>query len=125
MFAMASSLKDLLNLHLRLASEAGAQSVWRPPVDVYRGPRSWLLKFELAGVRLDDIQLSRQGHYLTVSGLRRDWTIQEDQQSYSMEISYNRFERTIELPCDLEPAEVATEYRDGMLLVRILLEQNQ
>ena len=120
---MANPIKDLLQLHWHLASEASAQSVWRPPVDVYRGQRGWLLKFELAGVRLEDVQLRRQGRLLTVTGLRRDWTIQEEQQSYSMEISYNRFERTIELPCELEPAQIATEYRDGMLLVRINLEQ--
>jgi len=36
-----------------------------------------------------------------------------------MEIAYNRFERTIELPCDLAHARITVECRDGMLLLRV------
>jgi HSP20 family molecular chaperone IbpA len=36
-----------------------------------------------------------------------------------MEIAYNRFERTIELPCDVESARWTMDYRDGILLVRL------
>jgi HSP20 family molecular chaperone IbpA len=36
-----------------------------------------------------------------------------------MEIAYNRFERTIELPCHLENCDVGLEFRDGLLLVRV------
>jgi HSP20 family protein len=36
-----------------------------------------------------------------------------------MEIAYSRFERSVELPCNLDRADITTEYRDGMLLVRI------
>jgi HSP20 family molecular chaperone IbpA len=36
-----------------------------------------------------------------------------------MEIAYSRFERVIDLPADLDQACIATEYRDGMLLIRI------
>ena len=39
-----------------------------------------------------------------------------------MEISYSRFERSIDLPINLERCQVETEYRDGMLLVHILTE---
>jgi HSP20 family molecular chaperone IbpA len=36
-----------------------------------------------------------------------------------MEIAYSRFERVLELPCDLGRAEIETTYRDGMLFVHI------
>ena len=38
---------------------------------------------------------------------------------YQMEIAYAPFERSLTLPCDLERANVTSEYRDGMSLVRI------
>jgi HSP20 family molecular chaperone IbpA len=41
-----------------------------------------------------------------------------------MEIAYSRFERSIELPCDVEQAQLAVECRDGMLVVRIAAEGN-
>jgi len=42
-----------------------------------------------------------------------------------MEISYNRFERSLELPCELDQMAVDTEYRDGMLIVRLTCEGAQ
>ena len=36
------------------ASPAGAQTCWRPSADVYRFPRGWLLKFDLAGVDMEE-----------------------------------------------------------------------
>ena len=81
------------------------------------------MKFDLAGVRTSEIELAVRGRALTLTGVRRDWSSSECRHSYSMEIHYNRFSRTIELPCDLEQAQVTTEYRDGMLLVRFVTER--
>ena len=36
-----------------------------------------------------------------------------------MEISYNQFERVVELPCDLSAMQRRPNYRDGMLIVRL------
>jgi len=96
---------------------------WQPPTDIYRTPSGWLVKFDLAGVRPEDIELEVSGCDLTVRGIRRDWAIEEAAHSYSMEISYNRFQRSIRLPCEVEHARVAWEYRDGMLLVRLTTER--
>lgn len=49
--------------------------------------------------------------------MRRDVRLEGECQSYRMEISYNQFERTVELPCDLSELDVSTDYRDGMLFV--------
>ena len=98
------------------------EPVWRPAADVYRGIQGWLVKLDLAGVRTQDIELSVSGQSLQIRGVRRDWAIREGQQSYSMEIAYNRFERVIELPSDLGQVDVTTEYRDGMLLIHLRTE---
>jgi HSP20 family molecular chaperone IbpA len=36
-----------------------------------------------------------------------------------MEIAYSRFERTVELPCQLAQPRVTLEARDGLFIVRI------
>ena len=98
---------------------AEAAERWQPPVDVYRSPRGWLLKFDLAGVRPEDVQVRIAGSRVTVSGVRRDWILEQGYSYHSMEISYNRFERVIELPGDLSQAEFSLEARDGLLMVRV------
>jgi HSP20 family molecular chaperone IbpA len=39
-----------------------------------------------------------------------------------MEIAYNRFERTIELPCNLDRANISAQSHEGMLLVYVIPE---
>ena len=108
--------------HLRLlyttVAQPARETAWQPVADVYRTKDSWLLKFELAGLQLDDVTVTAQGSAITVSGVRRDETAEENCSQYSMEISYSRFERTIHLPCTIEGADLDVEYRNGILLVR-------
>lgn len=101
------------------ATRAFQQTRWQPAVDVYQMPHGWLLKYELAGVSPHDVELAVAGRQVTLRGQRRDLRVEESQQSYSLEISYNQFERSLELPCDLDAMDVALDYRDGMLLVRL------
>jgi len=103
----------------RAAARSYEESCWCPAADIYRGDRGWLIKFDLAGVRPQDIHLAVEGRRLVVRGVRRDLSVVEGQQAYSMEIAYNRFQRSIELPCDLMDVEIRSEYRDGMFLVSI------
>ena len=98
----------------------GKTQEWQPAVDVYRTRDGWLLKFEVAGVRVEDIHVHVGQRAVTVSGVRRDWLIDEAGCChYSMEISYSRFQRTIDLPSDLSGARMRLDYRDGILFVRI------
>jgi len=121
---MRTRLLDLMQSVMELEPQdpAARECVWRPAVDVYRCRGHWLVKVDLAGVRPQDIQLGVRQDCLTIRGVRRDWALEEGRRSYSMEIAYNRFQRTIRLPADLESARIATDYRDGMLLIRLEME---
>ncbi len=100
------------------------EASWRPSVDIYRAPEGWLLKFDLAGVQQQDIEVCAAGRSLTVRGIRRDWSAAAGQSCYHMEILYNRFERTVELPCEVGQAALTAEYREGMLLVRVITRES-
>jgi HSP20 family protein len=115
---MSKDLIRLMNALFLPAVGSCGEGLWCPAVDVYRTRGDWLVKFELAGVRVDDIDLTALGNRLTVRGVRRD-PAHEPCSYYRLEISYSNFERSVELPCDLQRAAISTEYRDGMLLVRI------
>jgi HSP20 family protein len=89
-------------------------------VDIYRSESGWLLKFDLAGVRLEDVEIEVQGCRVTVRGVRKDWARGEVLRPHRMEILYSRFERTITLPCDIADPEIRLEGRDGILLVHLV-----
>lgn len=92
---------------------------WQPRADIYRTQDGWLVKLELAGVRPDEIHLVVQRSMLRVQGSRRDEHCYQGMGCHCLEISYSRFQRTLELPGLSEADEIVTSYVDGMLLVRI------
>jgi HSP20 family protein len=125
---MARDLIRLMNALFLPGAEVLQQAPWYPNTDVYRTPTGWVVKFELAGVRPEDIDLQVLGGRMTLQGVRRDQIPVEESHSavhYRMEIAYSRFERTLDLPCDLKKAAITTEYRDGMLLIRIQPDQEE
>jgi HSP20 family protein len=92
---------------------------WQPAVDIYRTSVGWLLKFDVAGVRMDDVKVLVSRRSVTLSGVRRDRIEEQGCRHYSMEIIYSRFQRTVELPEEVQDSDVSVEYRDGILHVRI------
>ena len=90
-----------------------------PRADIYRMESGWVVKFDLAGVRPRDIEVSVSGCNIRVSGVRRDEFVLRGFRCHSMEISYSHFARTLQLPCEASDAAVTTEYTDGLLIVTI------
>lgn len=92
---------------------------WQPAVDIYRTTWGWIVKLDLAGVRMEDVHVQVSKQAVTVAGVRRDFLQEDGCSQYLMEITYSRFERKIELPEDLSKAQIRMDYRDGILYVRI------
>lgn len=104
------------------AAAAFTEISWRPAADVYRTRTGWLAKFDLAGVRPEEIRVHVEGGTLKVQGTRQDCVSEEGCHYHRLEIAYSRFERHVEFPINLERARISTEYEAGMLLVRIQTE---
>lgn len=102
-----------------LPAAASERSAAWPPIDVYRADDGWLLKADLAGVKPEDVVVELQNRRIIIRGQRRDWCLEDGCRHFRMEISYSRFERAVELPDDLAGARVTTDYRQGMLLIRV------
>ena len=94
--------------------------LWKPATDVYRCADGWLLKLELAGVRQDDIQINIRHNFLCIKGKRADIALEAGFRVQAMEINYGEFERVFEFPVSLENAHFISDFRNGMLLVRII-----
>jgi HSP20 family protein len=93
--------------------------LWEPAADIYRTPEGWKIKFDLAGVKPDDVEVLISGDKLIVRGVRRDSFITKDWSYHQLEITYSRFERVIMIPCALSDATVRSECLDGWLVLHI------
>jgi len=120
---------DSLERYFRMISDDSHRRpsgrLWCPAADVYRTNDGWIVKVDLAGIRPADIEITIEGPLLSISGLRRDATCGEGVSHYQLEITYSRFEKTIQFPRSIEHASIERDYRDGLLTLRLREEQKQ
>ena len=93
--------------------------LWCPAADVYRTDDGWIVKVDLAGIRPGDIEITLDDRLLRISGSRRDGTCGEGISHYQLEITYSRFEKTIQFPRSIDHSTIERDYRDGLLILRL------
>ena len=104
-----------------LGSSKKVQSgrLWYPAADVYQTPEGWLVKVELAGVSVEDVEIDIQGNVLTIVGARKDRSCVAGISFHQMEITYSRFEKTLKFPSLIEGARIEHNFEDGILIIRL------
>jgi HSP20 family protein len=93
--------------------------LWYPSADVYQTEEGWLVKVELAGVSPEDIEIDIQGNVLYIAGTRRDKTCAVGVSYHQMEITYSRFEKTLEFPRTIDGASIEHNFDNGLLIIRL------
>ena len=94
--------------------------LWYPSADVYQTPDGWLVKVELAGVSAEELEIDIQGNQLYIAGTRRDKMCAAVGMTYQqMEITYSRFEKTLQFPASIEGASIEHNFDNGLLIIRL------
>jgi len=104
------------------SSFTGKQS-WNPSVDVFETTTSYVVKVELAGLDLDEVEVTFDDGELTISGCRRDRCTEARTSCHQMEIPYGDFKRTVPLSKDINGDGITADYVQGFL--EILLPKSQ
>lgn len=97
--------------------------LWLPSADVYSTADGWLVKVELAGVSAEDLEIDIQGNVLYIAGARRDRTCSHGVSYHQMEITYSRFEKTLEFPASIDGAHIEHNFDNGLLIIHLLKEK--
>jgi HSP20 family protein len=97
--------------------------LWNPDADVYRVADGWVVKVDVAGICSDELEIELRDSVLTLRGCRRDTHYREGFIYHRMEITYSRFEKSIEFPDRIEGASVKRDYSDGFLIINLRSEQ--
>ena len=98
--------------------------LWNPAADVYRVSDGWVVKVDLAGVCNDELEVELHDSTLVVRGCRKDTHYREGFVYQQMEITYSRFEKSIQFPNPIEKASIRRDYRDGFLIIDVRSEQD-
>lgn len=98
---------------------------WQPKVDVLEDERVIVIKAELAGVKIDDLQLgySPDDHSVMLRGVRREEDPIEMGRTgtHQLEVFYGEFEREIPMPasCAIDPEHIHASLKNGFLIVLV------
>jgi len=93
--------------------------LWYPAADVYQTEDGWIVKVELAGVSVEDVEIDIQGTVLNIIGARKDRSCAVGVSFHQMEITYSRFEKTLQFPSIIEGARIEHNFEDGILIIRL------
>ena len=93
--------------------------LWYPAADVYQTSDGWIVKVELAGVSVEDVEIDIQGKVLSIIGARKDRSCAVGVSFHQMEITYSRFVKTLQFPSAIEGARIEHNFEDGILIIRL------
>lgn len=119
-FRDLTSFRDDINrLFARTLGEGGEVRSWTPAVDVFEREDSVLLKAELPGLRVDDVDVEIDENVLTIRGERTFADTVEDGRYHRVERSYGTFSRSLTLPQGIDADAVSARFVDGVLEVTV------
>jgi len=91
----------------------------QPKMDVIDKAKSIVVKAEVPGMEVDDIHISLNGQYLTISGNKKHEVNKSNGDYYHMESSYGHFSRTVQLPAPVDQSDVDASYKKGVLRIEL------
>ncbi len=121
--------KDLIELHEKmnrlfeetLARTRGEAEIWEgawyPPVDIYETDNEIVLKAELPGIDIKDIDITVEDGVLTLKGERKFEEEVKRENYHRIERSYGRFVRSFSLPNTVDVDKIKARMENGILKV--------
>ncbi|MGA3076463.1 MAG: Hsp20/alpha crystallin family protein [Bryobacteraceae bacterium] len=103
----------------RMLSEPRAGRPWSPAVDIFETEDELVLKADVPEVELKDIDVRVENQTLTLSGERKFEKEDTTKGYHRIERAYGQFTRTFTLPSTVDTEQVAAEYHNGVLTVKL------
>lgn len=88
-----------------------------PPVDVYETADKVVVLSEIAGISEEGVEVTIEGKHLYFRGEKSDRHAGPEHRHSQMEICYGLFERTIDLPAEVDSEGMEIWYGDGFLRI--------
>jgi HSP20 family protein len=92
---------------------------WTPAVDVFETENELVLRADIPGLDMKDIDIQLENGTLTLKGKREFQKESADGGYHRIERNYGSFARYFQLPDTVDPEAVKAEYKNGVLTVTL------
>ena len=116
---MAKSLERYFQFMSGAAEAKPSGKLWYPAADVFETEDGWMVRVELAGVSIEDIEIKINGNQLYLAGCRKDKSCSGGVTYQQMEITYSHFEKTLEFPASIDGAHIEPNFDNGILNIHL------
>jgi HSP20 family protein len=87
--------------------------------EVSEDKSSYTMKFDMPGIKKEDLKIEVDGNVLTVSAERKEEKKSDSKKSHYSEISYGSYMRSFTLPSPLDEKKVDAKFENGVLTLAI------
>ena len=103
----------------RLMSDQSTARPWAPAVDILETDNELVLKADVPGVELQDIDIQIENGTLTLKGQRKFATEEKNKGFHRLERSYGSFVRYFTVPDTVDAEHVQADFHNGVLTVTL------
>jgi HSP20 family protein len=89
-----------------------------PPINIFQRGDDFVAIVELPGVDKNDLEIEAKENTIRISG-RKKINFDEDASVHRRERIWGGFDRTIQVPIQIDPDAVTAEFKDGILTLFI------
>jgi len=118
-FSIESFRKEADNLFNRFFDMPAWGESLDPKMDIIDKKKTIEVKAEVPGMEVDDLDISLNGQYLTISGNKKHEVDKSKGDYYHVESSYGSFSRTVQLPAEVDQSDVDASYKKGVLKIEL------
>jgi HSP20 family protein len=114
--------RDMDRLFSRMWSSFGipllpGEAAGIPSIDLFERQDTLMVKAELPGINPEDLDISIIGTTLTVSGVKREKTVEKSAYHHRVERRLGSFSRSVRLPCRVRVEDIKATYKKGILQI--------
>ena len=88
-------------------------------MNAWRDDEKAVVEAELPGVDPKDVDISVRGRKLTITGERKAEELNEEERYHYKERWHGKFQRSFDLPYEVDSEKVEAVYKDGILTVTL------
>ena len=90
-----------------------------PSCDFKETDEEYVVKFDIPGVKKEEVSIEVESNRLTVSGERREEKEEKNEKHFLSETYHGSFMRSFNLPTAVKEDKVDAKYSDGVLTIKI------
>ncbi|NJK46868.1 Hsp20/alpha crystallin family protein [Candidatus Gracilibacteria bacterium] len=99
--------------------------IWCPLVDLVETDTALILRAEIPGVKIRDLDVRTTKNTISIIGKRREQHFSNEKELFSSQSHYGRLECLVHLPVSIQNERIEAELVDGILTLTMPKAQKQ